>query len=407
MAFAYPKNIEKLSMQSQRILLLQGPNGAFFTHFSAWLTKQKKCVFKINLNAGDEYFYPTHIPHTFSYTGQYKHFHAFLSQFITDHQIDSIVCFGDNRPYHLIAKEICKAQNLAFWVFEEGYFRPHYVTLGENGVNAFSYFPNDAQFFLDQLPHLPTPLPPSILTGTFKKMAWVSAKYYIYAYYKNQRYPHYIHHRKLSVPYYIGIWMRSAWIRTYRYLPEKKFAQLVSDGSFGRFFLLPLQVFNDSQVKVYSDFSSVASFLLHVLTSFANHAPKDTQLIVKHHPMDRGVVSYQRIFKRFFSRHPELANRIHYVFDVSLPVLLRQATGIVTLNSTVGLSALIHNLPVKVLGRANYNIPDITDQQPLATFWHHPTPPNQQAFHAFRTFHLNVTQLHGNFYSKVSLPENK
>ena len=76
----------------------------------------------------------------------------------------------------------------------------------------------------------------------------------------------------------------------------------------------------------------------------------------------------------------------------------------VTINSTSGLSGLIHNMPVKVLGRAYYDIPGMTDQNTLAEFWNHPTPPDKELFHAYRMYHLNVTQINGNFYSQVFSP---
>lgn len=156
---------------------------------------------------------------------------------------------------------------------------------------------------------------------------------------------------------------------------------------------------------MHSDFPSIAALLSHVLKSFAQHAPKDTQLVVKHHPMDRGFINYQGVFELFFKRYPDLKGRVHYIYDVPLPVLLRRATGVVTLNSTSGISALIHHLPVKVLGRASYDIPGVTDQQSLESFWRNPCAPNHEAFKAYRLFHLNVTQINGSFYSEVKLPE--
>ena len=93
-----------------------------------------------------------------------------------------------------------------------------------------------------------------------------------------------------------------------------------------------------------------------------------------------------------------------YVHDVPLPVFLRHGIGMVTLNSTSGLSALIHNMPVKVIGRAHYDIPGITYHGKLAVFWRQPTPPDAALFHAYRMYHINVTQIHGSFYSRVNFP---
>ena len=77
----------------------------------------------------------------------------------------------------------------------------------------------------------------------------------------------------------------------------------------------------------------------------------------------------------------------------------------VTLNSTSGLSALIHNMPVKLLGRAHYDIPGLTSRQPLAEFWQNPQPPDRELFAAYRLYHINVTQINGSFYSRVNLPD--
>ncbi|HDV7285126.1 TPA: capsule polysaccharide modification protein, partial [Mannheimia haemolytica] len=47
--------LDELINNSQRILLLQGPIGSFFTDFALWLESEKKTVFKLNFNGGDEY----------------------------------------------------------------------------------------------------------------------------------------------------------------------------------------------------------------------------------------------------------------------------------------------------------------------------------------------------------------
>ena len=62
-------------------------------------------------------------------------------------------------------------------------------------------------------------------------------------------------------------------------------------------------------------------------------------------------------------------------------------------------------MPVKTLGRAHYDIPGLTDQAPLAEFWHNPTAPDKDIFHAYRMYHINVTQINGSFYSQVNFPK--
>ena len=329
-----------------------------------------------------------------------------MQEYIVQHHIQAVVCFGDTRPYHVIAKRIANENQASFWAFEEGYFRPYYITLEKDGVNAFSPLPRRADFFLEQFPKLarqeyeaPTPV-----RGGFTPMAKNAVRYYIELFRNPNKYPNYIHHRASNAGHYLKLWSISILKRLNYYIEDIQIAKRVKAGKYGKFFIVPLQVFNDSQVRIHCDFSSVRSFLLHVLASFAAHAPADTNLIIKHHPMDRGFIDYSRDIKRFIKKHPKLKGRITYVHDVPLPVFLRHGLGMVTINSTSGLSGLIHNMPVKVLGRAYYDIPGITDQNTLAEFWNHPTPPDKELFHAYRMYHLNVTQINGNFYSQVFFP---
>lgn len=382
-------------------MLLQGPIGYFFQDLANWLNEQGKTVYKLNFNAGDESYFP--LAH--AYRDTHRAFPDFLADYLNKHRIQAIVCFGDTRPYHLEAKKIAQAAGIDFWAFEEGYFRPHYITLERNGVNAYSDLPRSADFYLKEASQISAPnLPLSVPSG-FWPTAKLAIRYYWLVNIRRQAYPHYIHHRDLSFSHYLHLWSLSGLRRLNYWYRDRHFAKKVQNGHFGRFYILPLQVFNDSQVLVHSDFSSVRSFLEHVLTSFAIHAPSDTNLIVKHHPMDRGFIDYQTTIQHFLATYPSLKGRIHYIHDVPLPVLLRHGVGMVTLNSTSGLSALIHNMPVKTLGRAAYDIEGITCQKPLNEFWHHPSAPNRQAFHAYRIYHLHTTQINGSFYSYVNFPK--
>lgn len=405
---SYLSSNAKRLAENHRILLLQSPIGAFFAHLSDWLTQRNCEVFKINFNGGDEWFYPAQRPNTFVYEGFLSDFDVYLRDFIEQHQIDALVCFGDNRPYHAIAKQLCQTlPEMQFWVFEEGYFRPFWVTLEQNGVNDHSPLPRQAEFFLDQLPHLPQQddLQPKPVWAGFTPVALASMMYYWQMYRKRRQFANYEHHRTREIGHYVKLWAISSFKRAYYALDEHWFANKIKQGRFGRFFVLPLQVYNDSQVHIHSDFASVRDFMLHVLQSFAEHAPDDTQLLIKHHPMDRGFIDYDDDIKSFIAKNPHLIGRVQYVHDVPLPVFLRYGVGMVTLNSTSGLSALIHNMPVKVLGRAHYDMAGLTDQQDLDSFWLNPQKPDENLFRAYRLYHLNITQINGNFYSKVLLPK--
>ena len=71
----------------------------------------------------------------------------------------------------------------------------------------------------------------------------------------------------------------------------------------------------------------------------------------------------------------------------------------VTVNSTAGLHALKQGKPVKVLGRAVFDIAGLTDQQPLDSFWAAPRPPDPELSAAMFRLMAASIQVRGNFYS--------
>lgn len=70
-----------------------------------------------------------------------------------------------------------------------------------------------------------------------------------------------------------------------------------------------------------------------------------------------------------------MADRVFLADGGDTDALIAQSAGIVTVNSTVGLTALYAAKPVIALGAAVYDVPGLTSQEPLARFWHAPAPP--------------------------------
>jgi capsular polysaccharide export protein len=135
-----------------------------------------------------------------------------------------------------------------------------------------------------------------------------------------------------------------------------------------------------------------------VLDSFAREAPGDAHLVFKHHPMDRGHRHYGRQIHET-AVAAGVSERVHYVHDLHLPTLLRDARGVVLVNSTTGLSALFHGAPVKTLGRCLYDFAGLTHQGDLASFWGSPTRPDKDLYARFRNYLIGMTQVNGSFYS--------
>jgi capsular polysaccharide export protein len=155
-------------------------------------------------------------------------------------------------------------------------------------------------------------------------------------------------------------------------------------------------------MSVHSDFESVEQFVEHVVASFAQHAPANRILALKHHPLDRGYSDYTALINRLIKKHG-LEGRCIYIHDQHLPTLLLHASGVVVVNSTVGLSAVGEGVPVKVCGSSIYDIQGLTFQGSLDDFWKnaHLAVPNDELYKAFRSYLISHTQHRGSFYKRL------
>jgi capsular polysaccharide export protein len=377
-------------LSSKRVLMLQGPMGGFFSQLHDWFKEHQIDCHKVNFNGGDRLFFGG--DEALDYRGQLIDFQAWLGETVKQLQIDTIVCFGDCRLYHIEAKEFCQRARVRFMVFEEGYLRPDYITLEMDGVNAFSgIHPSQIEKTPQAHDH---PLPTN---SSFLLVIWSACLYYLAWMVMHWRYPCYQHHRLLSPAQEVMAWFLALIRRVAYYLPDHAKQRYIRKHWKNRYYIVALQVHNDSQVRVHSDYNDVSEFIRETMTSFAAHALPDQYLVVKHHPMDRGYRNYGALI-RAIAKDLGVGHRVKYVCDVHLPSLVRGSLGLIAINSTTGLQALFHSKPVKVMGRAIYDLPRLTSQCSLDQFWSHPERVDREYYLRFRELLLKQSQLNGSFY---------
>lgn len=388
--------------ESKRVLLLQGPIGPFFTHLQQYLVKQQgKEVFKLNFNGGDAYYAPAS-DHVFNYAGTEAEFTVYLHHFIKKHQVDAVICFGDGRLYHKMAKEYCQQNGqMTFWAFEEGYLRPHYITFEKWGVNYNSTLCRDherheqAYYCQQEFSKKNHDIVP--VAANFSVRAKMAARYYYEMQRHKRDFPHYKHHRETRLQIYSGAWVKAGVLKPYYRWRDHQVAEKIRHNELGKFFIFPLQVHNDNQIIRHGRGLSMPAYIRKVIHSFALNSPEEYKLVIKHHPMDRGFSNYRQLIMRLAKRKG-VQDRVIYLHDISMPDLLRNAEGMVVVNSTSGISALIHGLPVKVIGDAHYDISGLTSMLPLREFWTKYTAPNRQSIESYLALLRNKTQLNGTFY---------
>ncbi|EAJ6521722.1 capsule biosynthesis protein [Campylobacter coli] len=385
----------KKEFSGKTVLLLQGPVGTFFHRLAIKMKKNKTKVFKLNFNGGDFLFYPS---------GKRckcdeKDLENFYESFFKEKKIDAIVMYNDCRLIHAKAIKVAKGLGIGIWIFEEGYLRPYCITFEKDGVNANSSLPRDKNFYLSC--NILTKESIKEIPGGFKFMAFSAFLYWLFSFLLAPFFNNKLHHRTLF-PFEFLFWFRSLY-RKYLYkLTEKKLNQKIYSLE-KKYFLAILQVYNDTQIKHHYK-KSIEEFIEELILSFANHARAKSYLIFKHHPMDRGYRNYSKLINGLSQKY-HVEGRIFYVHDTYLPTLLKNALGCITINSTVGLSAILEGCPTKVCGNAFYNFEGLAYPKKLQFFWReaHAYKPNPNLVLNFKNYLLNTNQFNGNFYKNSFL----
>jgi capsule polysaccharide modification protein KpsS len=384
-------------MMNKNVLLLQGPMGPFFKRFAQELALKGANVVKVNFNAGDWIFFPKGR----SYKGAYQNWIKYLNKIVTDEKIDQVFLFGDERLYHkIVINKVFKPNHIDVQVFEEGYLRPSFITLEQHGVNGNSRIPKNAASYENNdavSVRLKSERP--VVKGQFFKSMLFSVIYGLAQAIGSPVYKEYQHHRCLK-PTKQGLLWLWGWLfrKPYYYISEKRSYRQIRKMFHKKYFFVPLQVHNDFQIS-HSPYNDVKDFIEETVVSFAKYAPQETVLVLKHHPMDRPYRNYKKLLKELSHRY-DLTGRIFYLHDQHLPALLHNALGTITINSTVGLSSLYHNIPVLVQGTAVYDISGLTSQLALKDFWQNPEDVDADLYQTFRLYLLNNNQGHGSFYQK-------
>lgn len=383
---------------ARNYLFLQGVCSPFFASLGRALHRQGHTVRKVNFTVGDRMYWRQ--GNAVAYRGPMRALPQFYASEYANHRITDIVLFGDCRPVHRPAIVQAKQQSIEVHVFEEGYFRPYWVTLERGGVNGHSRLSRDPDWYREQALTVPAYGNGEAFAAPFWRRAAYDVGYNFWAGLNP------ILHRGVSthVPYspvteYLSYIRRGVRMQARAQGDMAILRRIMEDADQHPFFLFPLQINTDSQVRFHSPFRCVTEALRKILSSYAGSAPRSHRLLIKAHPLDPGLVDYAKLIATW-SRELGIAGRVFFVENGSLPPLLERTRGVVTINSTTGASAVLHGCSTIALGTAIYDMPGLTFQGPLDAFWRERCIPDKKLFAAFRNVVIHRTQINGGFYSK-------
>lgn len=379
-------------------LFLQGPHGPYFAMLADALRARGHRALRININGGDRLDWPGE--GATDYRGSFRNWPLFFDDFIVNHGVTDLILYGDCRPYHTSAHGMARLRDLHVHVMEEGYIRPDFLTLQDDGVNGNSTLPLDPQFYWEQAASLPEQdeaLPP--VPSTFRARARNTMRNGLASAMLRPLFPFYRTHRPHSFIMESVAWM---W-KLVRRQRDLRYALAEWDRIAGRpFFALPLQLNSDYQIRVHSPFGNMRAALRFVIKSFARHAPPDVALVVKRHPLDPGLVAWERLTRRL-ARQYGVEDRVIYLADWDIAEVVAKSLGVVTVNSTVGTLALNSGKSVLVLGHAVYKVAGIVNTGGLDHFWSAPAPPDMALYSAFRRVLVDKCLIRGGLLSDEGL----
>ncbi|WP_157961649.1 capsule biosynthesis protein [Acuticoccus kandeliae] len=384
--------------QSRRVLLLQGPPTPFFSVLERAFADQEIPVRRVLLHAGDALRASYKgIP----YRGTLAEFEPFLDALMGDEAITDVIYFADRIPYHRIAERVATRRGAIPYAVENGYLRPDWLTLEPGGMGAYSRFPAErAQ--IEAIAADAPPIDDSIhFRHSFASEAFFDVSYTLTRLAGSGGYSHFERDRpNHPLKEYIS-WLPQ--------LVRRQIARARAPTQMRRvtteskpFFLFPMQLQEDYQIRHNSPYQRLADLVHEIFSSFARSAPRETSLLVKIHPLDNGLENWQRTLKRA-KRDYGLTGRIRMLSAGSLPEMLHHCEGVALVNSTVGIYSLRAGKPTKSLGAAIYNLPGLTDPQPLDDFWQQPKKPDLDYVDAFVRALAKATQLKGSFYDRTGM----
>ncbi len=391
-------------MKTRTFLFLQGPASPFFRLVADRLEAAGARVECVNFCLGDKVFWWP--KRSMLFRGKKSEWPAYLEDLVSRHTVTDMVMLGDGRDYHAAAALLGQTLGIRIHIVEHGYLRPDWLTVEPDGMSAHSRFPQQAQ----AIRALAEGVPPVARGGLFRSSFLTYALYDLAYHIPNVLFSpllhrHYRTHGAVHPVIEYSGWIRKGLLAGQRRSQAEKAiaaATRTAGGSDARFFLFPLQLSGDYQIIRHSPGGDLFAIAEAVISSFARHADADSRLLFKVHPIDNGL-------SRWPGRIGDAAlrlgvgNRVFVADGGNTDALIERSAGVVTVNSTVGLTALGLGRPVIALGSAIYDIEGLTSQSALADFWGQPPLPDPDLFDAFMRALSATTQVRGGFIGREAL----
>ena len=333
----------------KKILLLQGPVGPFFRQLQLQLYASGIESKRVTFHAADALFSISDLSTPF--TGKAGEWEQWIRAELEFGQYDCVILFGSDRPAHATAIKVAADLQCPVISLEEGYLRSGYVTCELNGNNAgnsglLTYQHHDVRESLASRPL-------EQKTNSTNMLVLWSAIYYAVRELTKHSGDIGLYHRKTE-----GIlketisWSLHYARRTLVRFAEANIVNLLSGKECASFILVPLQIPSDVQMQKYANGWTNEKLVTHCLHALRiSTVPQN--IVFKTHPLDKKAHDLSAFIKKQ-AKAVGLLDRVHILHSGNLSKLTEMSSGMIVINSTCAFSALHHNIPLLVLGKAIY-----------------------------------------------------
>ncbi|WP_371360886.1 hypothetical protein [Sporomusa malonica] len=243
----------------------------------------------------------------------------FFHKYINEHSIDLVCVWNGTLIPLAAATKIAKNLGKKTLFFENGYL-PNTTTVDPQGVNYANSLVGKPRSFYDEIE-----IEPEKLRQLYEARPAIRA-------------------------------LKAKW---YHKLVKNKTQGQVEDIQLpAKYIFVPFQVHDDTQVLLNSsNVKTMAELLDYVVPAVEQYnieANDSIELVVKEHPSDFGRINYEELRQKYAKRN------VIFLRYFPTPQLINSSAGILTINSSVGIEALVQHKPVITMGKAFYNVPGLT-----------------------------------------------
>lgn len=400
------------SSRRRVVLFLQGPASPFLRRVADRVIEAGHAVRHVAFCLGDLVFWRLitgqHFgrrrpaPPSIFWKGGLSEWPTFLERLIDREGVTDVVMLGDGRPVHAAAIPAARGKGVRVHVLEHGYLRPDWLTLEPDGMSGRSRMPRDPAVILA----MADGAPPVDTTPLWQQSELRYSLYDLAYHLPNVILGPFVHRRYRTHGPVHPLVEYAGWLLRQLKAPLERRRLTATLPAFldgrRRFFLFPLQLAGDWQIKVHAPSGDLTALVETTLASFSAAAPADRHLLFKVHPIDNSLADWRVAIGRRAAALG-IADRVTVIVGGPLDALIAAAEGVVLVNSTVGVTALLAGRPVFALGRAVYGVEGMVAPDPLESFWMAPTPPDPRLTDAFFRLLQKRVQLRGGFVTKEAV----